>query len=289
MTGATTFVTTLDDAAARALETKLQEVGYEFRDVANARFAARGENVNVVLYESGKLVVQGKGAQDFRDFRLQEIVGLPEPRLSERTIGADETGKGDYFGPLVVVACALSPEEERFLEAAHLVDSKTLADAQARNAARTLREVLPHEAIAIGPARYNELYESFRNLNTLLAWAHAKAISTLVERTGCRRVVLDRFCDEKVVRRALGDLASTLDLEVRPRAEDDPAVAAASVIARAVFLDRLDALSRRFDIKLPKGAGPPVLKAGRAFIRRHGKDALRHVAKLHFRTTDQIT
>ena len=147
------LVTTVDAEAAEKLRGALEVAGYVFRDMDHARFAAKGEGVNVVLYESGKLVIQGKGAEDFRDNRLLEAAGLPEARLQERTIGADETGKGDYFGPLVVAACALSPEEEPFLPSLGLSDSKTLTDAQALHAAASLEEVLPHEIIAIGPER----------------------------------------------------------------------------------------------------------------------------------------
>lgn len=284
-----TYVAHVDTRQGDRLRERLESRGYEFRDVDHARFGARGEGVNVVLYRSGKLVVQGKGVEAFRNEHLLELLGPPPARLKARTVGADETGKGDYFGPLVVASCALSPEEEPFLDEVPLHDSKTLSDAQCRRAARQLTAVLPHEVIAIGPRKYNELHRSFGNLNALMAWAHARAILAVVDRSGCRKVVLDRFCDEVLVTRALKARAAELDLEIRPRAEDDPAVAAASIVARAAFLDGLEKLGRKVGMKLPKGAGPPVLQAGRKLVARHGEGVLPEVAKVHFKTTGQLT
>lgn len=289
MAGLSNFVTTLDGDQGGRLEALLREVGFEFRDVAHATFAAKGEGVNVVLYQSGKLVVQGKGGSTFRQERLEAICGRPAPRLEHATVGADEAGKGDYFGPLVVAACALTPEVEAFLDDVPLDDSKTLSDQQVREAADHLRPILPHEIISIGPKRYNEMYASFGNLNTLLAWAHAKAILAVVDSSGCSRVLLDRFCDESVVRRALGSRAGDVLLETRPRAEENPAVAAASIFARNAFLAGLARLRHVAGRPLPKGAGAPVLKAGRALIADRGRAILNDVAKLHFKTTRDIS
>ncbi|MAG54855.1 MAG: ribonuclease HIII [Planctomycetes bacterium] len=289
MAGSTTFVTKLDQDAGQRLETMLRDAGYEFREVAHARFGAKGEGVNAVLYTSGKLVIQGKGLADFKLMRLSEITGPPVARLEVATIGCDEAGKGDYFGPLTVAAVALTPEEEPFLDEVPLQDSKTLRDGQISEAAEHLRNVLPHEVITIGPSRYNDLYESFGNLNRLLAWAHAKAMLALHDKTGLKRVLLDKFCDESVVKRALGARAGDIELESRPRAEEDPAVAAASLLARDAFVRGIARLKWVAGITLPKGAGAPVLKAGRALIAQKGRNILREVAKLHFKTTEDIT
>jgi ribonuclease HIII len=289
MAGLTSFVTTLDEKVGARLEAMLRDLGFEFQSVEHARFAAQGEGVKVVLYKSGKLVVQGKGTQDFRLTRLQEITGLPEPKLKEKTVGCDEAGKGDYFGPLVAAACALSPEEERFLDEVPLQDSKSLSDHQVREAAEHLRQVLVHEVVTIGPRRYNEMYPSFGNVNRLLAWAHAKAMLAVVVKSGCRRVLLDEFCEREVVLRALGARAKDVDLETRTRAEEDPAVAAASILARDTFLRGLSRLKEVAGMVLPKGAGEPVLKAGRALIQAKGPSVLFEVAKRHFKTTEDLT
>ena len=169
-------------------------------------------------------------------------------------------------------------------------DSKTLSDGQAERLARTVRDAYPTSVVAIGPERYNALYAKMRNLNRLLAWAHARVIENLLEQLpDCREVISDQFGDARLLERALLERGRHITLTQRPRAESDPVVAAASIVARAEFLHRLEALAARFAMPLPKGAGPPVLAAGRAFVARHGADALGQVAKLHFRTTRQVT
>jgi len=288
MAGLNMFVDRIDDATGAQLEEMLRSAGYEFREVEYARFGAKGESVSVVLYTSGKLVVQGKGASDFRLHRLQELTGLPEPRLKVATIGCDEAGKGDYFGPIVVAAVAMTPEEEQFLDEIPLCDSKTLSDRQIAGAAEHLRNVVSHEVIVIGPRRYNELYAKFQNVNHLLAWAHGKAMLAVKDKTGIDHVLLDKFCDESVVKRALGARSSEIDLHSRPRAEDDPAVAAASLLARDAFVRGIDRLRHVAGRPLPKGAGSPVLKAGRELVKERGRDILAEVAKVHFRTTGQL-
>ncbi|NRA96438.1 MAG: ribonuclease HIII [Planctomycetes bacterium] len=288
MAGLNMFVDRIDDATGEALEAMLRDAAYEFREVAHAHFGAKGESVSVVWYSSGKLVVQGKGASEFRLHRLQELTGLPTARLEVATIGCDEAGKGDYFGPLVAAAVAMTPAEEQFLDEVPLVDSKVLGDRQIGVAAEHLRNVLPHEVVVIGPRRYNELYAKFQNVNHLLAWAHAKAMLAVKDKSGVNHVLLDKFCDESVVKRALGARASEIDLLARPRAEDDPAVAAASLLARDAFVRGIDRLRHVAGRPLPKGAGSPVLKAGRALVKERGRSILTEVAKVHFRTTGQI-
>jgi len=206
------------------------------------------------------------------------------------TIGTDESGKGDYFGPLVVAGVCVPADGREALAALGVRDSKTLSDGQAERLARAVREAYPIAVVAIGPERYNALYAKVGNLNRLLAWAHARVIENLLERIPeCREAISDQFGDARVLERALLERGRRISLTQRPRAESDPVVAAASIVARAEFLRRLDALSARFGMPLPKGAGPPVLAAGRAFVARHGADALGQVAKLHFRTTRQVT
>jgi ribonuclease HIII len=288
MAKSNTFVTKLDREQGLKLGAALRDAGYEMRDADHAVFGAKGESVNVVYYESGKLVVQGKGLDSFREFRLGDLMLEVAPTLTARLIGADEAGKGDYFGPLVVAACALAPDEERFLDRAALTDSKLTGDRQSLELADQLKEILPHEVIVIGPKRYNELYASFGNLNRLLAWAHSKAILTLAERTGCRAVLLDRFCDDAVMMRAFGNRRDEIDFQSQTKAESNPAVGAASILARAAFLRGLARLKDVAGMTLPKGAGAPVLAAGKALIADKGPGILQEVAKIHFKTTGDL-
>lgn len=206
--------------------------------------------------------------------------------MEEGHVGVDESGKGDFFGPLVVAACYVGPEHLAELEGVR--DSKKVTDLRAHVLAAKIRRVCPHAVVAIGPAKYNELYARIGNLNRLLAWGHARAIENVLERCPARRVISDQFADPAGLRRSLMEKGRSIELESRVRAEADPAVAAASLLARSEFLRRLEQLGQEFGIALPKGAGPPVLTAGARFVAMHGPDALANVAKLHFKTANQV-
>jgi len=203
-------------------------------------------------------------------------------------IGTDESGKGDYFGPLVAAGFFLADGQEEVVRALGVRDSKTLSDRRCRAIAETLRAAYPHSVVSIGPEKYNELYAKMRNLNRLLAWGHARVIENILERVPCGRAVTDQFGDAKYVLNALLKKGRAIELIQRPRGEEDAAVAAASILARAEFLARLEALGREWGMDLPKGAGPPVEQAAAAFVRRHGREALARVAKTHFKTTERV-
>lgn len=203
-------------------------------------------------------------------------------------IGIDESGKGDYFGPLVIAGVYVSREQEEYLRTAGVRDSKAVADKKAALLAETIRETCPLTVVAIGPERYNSLHASFKNLNRLLAWGHARAIENLLEKVSCDRVIADQFGDERFLKSALMAKGREITLIQKPRAEEEIAVAAASIVARAEFLRRLQDLSTRYGVNLPKGASDLVITAGKAFVKRHGAEALGQVAKLHFRTTEKV-
>jgi len=201
-------------------------------------------------------------------------------------IGVDESGKGDFFGPLVVAACYVGPEHVAELEG--VKDSKKLTDPQAIRLAAIIRRVCPHEVIGIGPTKYNELYEKFKNLNKLLAWGHARAIENVLEKQEAHLVISDQFAaGGDVVKRALYEKGKAVEFRSMVRAEVDLAVAAASILARAEFLSRLRKLSEEFGIELPKGA-TNVIGPGKRFVQMHGPAALSQVAKMHFRTAGQV-
>ena len=204
--------------------------------------------------------------------------------------GTDEAGQGDYFGPLVVAGVAVRRVDIELLCALGVDDSKAVNDRKIAEIEPDIRAACSTEVLVIGPKRYNELYERIGNLNRLLAWAHAKVIENLIERTepSVEWVLVDRFAHESMVNRNLGPLGRKTRIDQWPRAESDPAVAAASILARAAYLRGLQRLSRRYDLVLPGGAGAPVLRAGGLFLDAHGRDRLADVAKIHFSTTQQL-
>ena len=204
-------------------------------------------------------------------------------------IGSDESGKGDYFGPLVVAAVALTAENWRALEELGVRDSKALSDARATALAAEIRGAFPNEVIAIMPPRYNELWDKMRSVNRVLAWAHARAIENVSERTPAAvAAVADQFGDESLIRDALFRKGRELRLLQMPRAERDPAVAAASILARAEFLRRLDQLGKRAGLRLPKGASAQVDAVARTLFAANGGESLGDFAKLHFKNTKRV-
>lgn len=201
-------------------------------------------------------------------------------------IGVDESGKGDFFGPLVIAACYVGDEHLAELEG--VKDSKKLTDLNALKLAIRIKRTCPHAVIAIGPSKYNDLYRSFNNLNKLLAWGHARAIENVLEQQSADLAISDQFANPADLKRRLFEKGRTITLESRVRAEEDIAVAAASILARAEFLNRLKKLGEDFGMTLPKGASPQVVSAGGSFVKKFGIEKLGEVAKLHFKTYHNV-
>lgn len=204
-------------------------------------------------------------------------------------IGIDESGKGDYFGPLVIAAVFVDATTQGELRLMEVRDSKKISDGRVLEMAPDIKTICPHSVIAIGPQKYNELYAKIKNLNRLLAWGHAKALENLLERgVTCERAISDQFGDERLILNVLQEKGRKITLEQRPRAESDLAVAAASILARAEFLIRIKRLSSEVGTTLPKGASPAVELAAKMVVKKHGQDRLGTIAKLHFKTTKAV-
>jgi ribonuclease HIII len=215
-------------------------------------------------------------------------VAASRPQNPIERIGIDESGKGDYFGPLVIAAVFVDATTQGELALMQVRDSKRISDGRILEMAPDIKTICPHSVIAIGPQKYNELYAKIKNLNRLLAWGHAKALENLLERVSCERAISDQFGNERLILNALQDKGRKIVLEQRTKAESDLAVAAASILARAEFLLRLKRLSNEVGTTLPKGASSTVELAARMVIKKHGQDRLGDVAKLHFKTTQAV-
>ena len=210
---------------------------------------------------------------------------MHEDLLEGGLIGTDEAGKGDYFGPLVCAACYLDTRLYDSLLKTSIRDSKKISNGRVAVISEEIKRICPHNIIAIGPEKYNQLYARMKNLNRLLAWAHAKAIENLLAKVDCSNVLTDKFGNEKLVLGALQEKGKTINLIQEHRAEANPAVAAASILARAEFLKRLSYLSKEFGINLHPGAGAPTDAAIGLYVKKHGIEKLGLVAKLHFKNT----
>ena len=209
-------------------------------------------------------------------------------------VGTDEAGKGDYFGSLAVAGVYVNPEICEILHTLGVRDGKQLSDSQVKKLAKAMWTRCGDNisCSSLKPTQYNRRYaqfrESRRNLNHLLASLHAEVIQDLLKRVDCRYVLVDRFAKEEVLETELQVVLNpNIRLVQMPKAESDIAVAAASIIARDIFLQQLEQLSNRYQIQLPKGASQ-VIDAGKHFVNQNGAKALHHVAKLHFRTTTDI-
>ncbi len=203
-------------------------------------------------------------------------------------IGTDESGKGDYFGPLVVAGVFVPDDQQEVLAELGVKDSKRCTDNRVRELADLLKKGYKHSVVVIGPEKYNELYSKFRNLNKLLAWAHSRTIENILGEVNCSSVLTDQFGDKSFVLNALMKRGKNIELIQKPKAEEDIAVAAASILARAEFLKRLYFLSQDMGMDLPKGASRLVDEAGLKLVKLSGVQALDKAAKKHFKITGRI-
>jgi len=298
----TSYTCKLTDEQAAALKTLLEARHYKFREVPYARFAAEKEKTNVVCYESGKLVVQGKGTQEFIEFVLEPEI-LKEARLGYETLlnpelllprlGVDESGKGDFFGPLCIAGAYINEKVVNQWKDSGIRDSKNISsDKRIKELAELIRETpgCVTTVVPVGNEAYNRLYAKMRSVNTLLAWGHARVIENLMGQRHRMnpppvRAISDQFASDKAtVAKALMSLGREIELVQKHRAEEDLAVAAASIVARHEFVTRLGAFEKQFGMVFPRGASAAVDAAAKEFITKHGVENLPKVAKMHFRT-----
>jgi len=287
---------------ATKLRTLLEELGFEFSPKEWTIFFAQKNKLSVAVYEKGpKVLVQGRGVEEFVQFELEpKILGeaklgyeeVHSPEMFEQHFGVDESGKGDFFGPLVIAGVYVDRGIARKLLDAGVVDSKRIgSDARIRALADTVRKTSLGlvETVLIGPAKYIELYDKFGNLNRLLGWGHARVIENLLgKKPGCPRSLSDQFADSRVINASLLKHGRKIAIEQRPRAESDIAVAAASVVAREGFINWLERKSNELGMRLERGVSPSVKDAARKLVETNGPGALREVAKVHFRTAHEI-
>lgn len=280
------------------------------REVPYSLYSIEGNKFNATLYAKEKhgkrkLCVQGSGARDFVEFQLEPTGIVPvslgyeqilNPELFSAHAGSDESGKGDYFGPLVV-CCAYTDEKlsEEMIKLG-VKDCKQMSDKAVLTVGAALRQLLGptgYAVVKLGPAAYNRLYAKIKNINRMLAWAHGTAIEELLEkRTACNRVVVDQFAPtEATILRALKERGKKAKVEQRHKAESDIAVAAASVIARELFMRDIQKMSEELPegVTVPMGSSDPRVRAlAEEMVRANGPVWLMNHCKAHFQTTDKV-
>ena len=298
----TSFTSPLTPAQADKLRARLAEMNFEFVEKPYTLYAAQKGKLNVAVYTKGpKVLLQGKDTEDFVRFTLEpEILGEAKlgyeevlaPEKFEPHFGIDESGKGDFFGPLVIAGVYVDGGIARALIDGGVQDSKRIgSDAKIRALARLIKSLpgAAHSVVCIGPDRYNVLQQKMRNVNNLLGWGHARVIENLLEqRPDCPRSLSDQFANPSIIKRSLLERGRRIQLDQRTKAESDPAVAAASILARERFIDWLENAGRQHGVLLPRGASAQVKAAARQLVGKSSAAILRQLAKTHFRTAREI-
>ena len=304
------IVLSLSEDQIFLLKQILEERCWEFSEAPYCHFKAGSNKVSIAAYQSGKTVIQGKNAAETMEFIVEPMIlknceytrekmlhADKEEDNGENTVftahaGIDESGKGDFFGPLVI-CCAYVPDAEtaRQLSQLGVRDSKQIKSENVMiKTAGKIRRILKNRyaLVAIGNEAYNRLYANIGSLNRLLAWGHARALENLLQNVPeCNHALADKFGDESLIKRALMQAGKQIELRQQTKAEQDIAVATASILARAEFVTRLKNLSAEMDTVLPKGAGTQVDIIAAELAAKGGEKLLGQCAKMHFRTADK--
>ena len=294
------YTLSLDGDQMKKLEDICDQKGFGYYEVGYARFAfkSKHDRVNIVGYESGKVVIQGKGTEDFvRDVVESEVTGEPRlgyeefhnPQWFDEHAGLDEAGKGDLFGPLVTACVVADGTMVRAWIEKGVRDSKKMTDSSILRLEKLIKAT---RGVVVKTAycrmgKYNELMSKPNaNLNRLLAWLHSRSLEDAL---GVRKVkwgLLDQFSTAPLVQNYLK--VKSFKLEAQPRAEADPVVAAASICARAEFLRQMERLSENFGETLLKGASSNVKIQAVRIVEKMGDRALGDFAKMHFKTVSEV-
>lgn len=283
-------------------ETKQKMIDYykdKIRDkkIPYAIFQAVEEDTVITLYESGKAMFQGISADVdasmwamFQD-KGKEDLKNEEDLYNITSIGSDEVGTGDYFGPVVVCAAYVNIKDIKFLEELKVKDSKQITDDYIRKIAPTISKKIDYELLALSNKEYNEKYKTIKNINKIKAIMHNKVLYTLHQRhSDCNKIIIDEFAKENSYFNYLKEVTNVeRNLIFTPKAENkNMAVATAAILARFTFLEIMDKLSDKYHEPLLKGASSEVDKQAERLIEKYGKEVLDDIAKLHFINTERI-
>ncbi len=277
-----------------------------------AKWQAKDGDTVITLYESGKVVFQGKDADLASDFWItteklnsgkvdvknsankekKEKLDYINPKIYyASTIGSDEVGTGDYFGPIVVTATFVAKENIPFLEELGVKDSKKMTDDKILEVVPKIIKTIPYESIILSNKEYNEKYNSDINMNKIKAILHNKALMTIKNKEqNYDYIVVDQFAEPYVYFNYLKTSSNVVrNITFMTKAEDKClSVACASIISRYIFLKEFDKLSKSLEMNLLKGASDKVDEQGLTIVKKYGIDKLSEIAKLNFKNTEKI-
>ena len=268
----------------------------EISSVQNALWRAKTKSYAATFYKTGKLLIQGSDVSEIVH-KLESNLKTSNAKIMQQDnnlnipvkhIGTDESGKGDFFGPLVIAAVLVDEKSTDILAKSGIKDCKKVDDKNITKLASVIKNNCVFSVVTINPAKYNELYAKLKNLNHLLAWGHARAIENVLEKADCNCALSDKFGDEKLIKNALLKKGKTIRLEQRCKAESDIAVAAASILAREQFLSGINEMSKKYGIQIQKGCSENVLNIAKQIANKYSKNELKNLVKTHFKTFLQI-
>lgn len=254
------------------------------------RYFLRLPQATASIYTSGKVLLQGEGAEKYASFFgyqfLEENRGQNFP-----LIGTDEVGNGSYFGGLAVVASFVTPDQHAFLRKLGVGDSKTLTDQKIRQIAPILKDKIQHQALLLSPSKYNEVIGDRYNAVSVKVALHNQAIYLLLQKgIQPEKIVIDAFTSAKNYDKYLAQEANRFSnpISLEEKAEGKYlAVAVSSIIARDLFLENLENLGRELGYQLPSGAGTASDKVASQILQAYGMQGLNFCAKLHFKNTEK--
>ena len=287
-----TFTIKITPSQSEEIKDLLLEYNPAYDKIQYSFWRAKTNSFQATYYTSGKFLLQGKDISIIAN-EINKKLGICTVETSaninyEKYIGTDESGKGDFFGPLVIAGVQVCEEnKKRFIDLG-IKDSKKLDDKKIKQLASLIKANTIHSVIVITPKKYNELYYKFNNLNKLLAWGHARAIENILEKSDCNYALADKFGDESLIKNALLNKGKQIVLNQMIRAESDIAVAAASVLARAEFVKRMEEMEIVYGLNFSKGASAKVIEEAKKFVQKYSKERLNEVAKMHFKTAKEI-
>ena len=254
------------------------------------RYFLRLPQATVSIYTSGKVLLQGEGAEKYASFFGYQVV---EENRGQNLplIGTDEVGNGSYFGGLAVVASFVTPDQHVFLRKLGVGDSKTLTDQKIRQIAPILKEKIQHQALLLSPSKYNEVIGDRYNAVSVKVALHNQAIYLLLQKgLQPEKIVIDAFTSaknyDKYLAQEVNRFSNPISLEEKAEGKY-LAVAVSSIIARDLFLENLENLGRELGYQLPSGAGTASDKVASQILQAYGMQGLNFCAKLHFKNTEK--
>lgn len=265
-------------------------------------FQAEEEDTVITMYESGKVMFQGKSADvdaamwgvalENTKEKQEENKKSDEKYYNTNAVGSDEVGTGDYFGPIVVTATYVKKEDIPYLESLGVGDSKKIDDSKILKIAPEIAKRVKYRSIILSNKEYNEKYAKDINMNKIKAIMHNKVLYQLMveEKPEVDYIIVDEFAREARYYEYLRDVRDVQrGITFITKAEDkNLAVASGSIISRYIFLKEFDKLCDSIHIPLPKGAGKDVDTIGEEVVEKYGKDKLKEIAKFNFKNTDRI-